>query len=605
MKSYIHQQLIKWLPFSLLGGILAFFYSILLIKEAPIYGLNLVTVFLYLWFLFSFLGYFVWTRFLFPQLQLYSKRWIAFWLITFLFAGFWLTDNIPVLYPIVLNASLASSLFLKGAFFISVAVGIGLSLFAVSVIFVARFTAPVVSQSSRYRWLLFALPMIFIWLIYLLAFWPGMMSADSLDQWRQVLSGQYYDHHPAFHTFTIWLLTRIALTPAVVALAQVIALGLVAGLILAYFETLGIPTPLVWIASFLFGISPVNGSMVITLWKDVPYSTALLAFTFLIFKSVQTKGKFFSHWYAWILLGITAALTALFRHNGLPVILATFSILLLVFFRQWRPLAFAFSLFLGLYFGITGPGYQLAHVQKSNTLLEDSTSLYTIVERAVPGSQVDAVLETMHPFVNDWQCSVFTSLTEANRHDPLNQDEAFVQKAINLVKFSPSLLAYDYRCNRSLIWIIWDPAGEVRNPSHAEYWIDSNPYGITPNSKIPILQTIIQDFVVKTSRDTNINWLVWRPALFLYIFLLVAVIYSLKQKNIKSVVFTVPILLQAISSTMIVIAPNFRYHYATYLVALLFWPLLFASPNKSSAKHQAGNAAEAGSALSNVITMQR
>lgn len=48
------------------------------------------------------------------------------------------------------------------------------------------------------RWPAFAAAglCIAVWAVYLLAFWPALMTDDSIDQWFQVLTGQLTGHHP-------------------------------------------------------------------------------------------------------------------------------------------------------------------------------------------------------------------------------------------------------------------------------------------------------------------------------------------------------------------------------------------------------------------------
>jgi hypothetical protein len=578
MKQLLNHRITSWLPTALVGCVLAFIYFFLLSKDGPLSGFSAFLIFLYLWAVFSLVVYVLWFKVLTPRLRAYTNRWKLGWFFGCLLAGGWLAVNIPIVFPLASEGSTAPSGLLKLLFTVGAAIGIGLGLFAVSVFFATQTTSPTEAQARpRLRWLFFALPIFSIWVIYLLAFWPGMMSADSLDQWGQVLSGVFNDHHPAFHTFTIWLLTRIALSPAVVALAQIVALSLVAGGILAYLESMGVPPLWLWTASFLFAISPVNGTMVNTLWKDIPYSAALLGLTFLVFRLANSGGKWIAKWSNWLIFGITAALVILFRHNGLPVILGLFLLLLLGFYHQWKPLALAFAVCMGLYFIITGPIYQLMQVQQSEAaLLENSISLYSIAARADPGTKSEMVLSTMQSFSGNWECSIISQLNQADQNDSKLPQGNFGEKAINLVRFSPALLLYDYRCNRSLIWIIWDPHGEVRDPSHAEYLIDSNSYGLLPDSKIPVLQTAISDFVARTAHDTEINWLVWRPALYLYLFFAVIAIHALRYKKMHLLFAALPILLQSIALTAVPSLPNFRYDYATYLVALIFWPVLFA-----------------------------
>lgn len=74
------------------------------------------------------------------------------------------------------------------------------------------------AKPSKLNWL-YVLPCIGIWMFYLLAFYPGLMSPDSFAQWSEASSLKLYDNHPAFHTTFIWLITKIWYSPAAVAAA--------------------------------------------------------------------------------------------------------------------------------------------------------------------------------------------------------------------------------------------------------------------------------------------------------------------------------------------------------------------------------------------------
>jgi hypothetical protein len=58
-------------------------------------------------------------------------------------------------------------------------------------------------------WVKYALPFFLVSGFMLLVFFPGMMSGDSLTQWKQAHSLVFSDHHPVFHTLTILLASRI------------------------------------------------------------------------------------------------------------------------------------------------------------------------------------------------------------------------------------------------------------------------------------------------------------------------------------------------------------------------------------------------------------
>jgi hypothetical protein len=79
------------------------------------------------------------------------------------------------------------------------ALGLGLLVLALGLWLVAQpwgnyKSAPV----GRWYWLRFALPCAGIWSVCLLAFWPAIMSVDSLNQWGQMITGLLVDIHPPF-----------------------------------------------------------------------------------------------------------------------------------------------------------------------------------------------------------------------------------------------------------------------------------------------------------------------------------------------------------------------------------------------------------------------
>lgn len=574
---------------SLIFGLFAAISYLLWLPLEQLTWLQITLFFFYLWALFSLGGYFLAIRLLLPMLAPCSRGAQAIILAGGLFGGVWLAHNIPLQMRPETAALLPFAAAFKLIFLLTCGVSLGALILLASAFFAFRLSTPAPKPAAlRSRWWRYAAPMLVIWLVYLLAYWPGMMSADSLDQWQQMLTGQYFDHHPVFHTLTIWLVTRVYLSPASVAVAQILFLSLTAGIILAKLETLGVPPTALWLVSFLFALTPVNGAMVNTLWKDIPYSASLLAFSFQIFLIAQSRGAWLLTKWNWLLLALTALLVALFRQSGWPIVTATAALGFVVYFRRWKPLTFAVILCAGLYLLIRGPLYDALHAQRSTAQLQSSTALYQIAADASPGDALDQAFAAAPLLSSERACDLPARLNRARQTEEVNPPTPAGQKIANLVRHAPQLLLFYYRCNRSLVWIIWDDHGEVRNTSHVELLIDSNPFGITPDSKLPALRDAITRYVYQTSHDPSLNWLVWRPALYLYVFLWVVCVAALKQKNPAILLAAAPLLIQSVLSTVINIAPNFRYHYAAYLNAWVFLPLLFlpAPPNAGAQSAQ-------------------
>lgn len=196
------------------------------------------------------------------------------------------------------------------------------------------------AQPFALGWHWYALPRVLVWSITLLAFWPGLLSEDPINQWTQMLSNMYSDDQPAFHTLTNRVITLVWLSPAAVALVQIGAMALAFGLTLRELALLRVSK---WVQAFLtalFALSPVNNLMVITLWKDVTYAIVMLFLFWMLLRVWRTDGAWLRSWRALVSIGVALAALALYRHNGAPTALLILPAFLIVGQRaHWRQIA--------------------------------------------------------------------------------------------------------------------------------------------------------------------------------------------------------------------------------------------------------------------------
>lgn len=76
----------------------------------------------------------------------------------------------------------------EGLIFVCNVIALSSIFFAVGVwVFAWPFKYVEQTRVSGWEWLLYALPMFFVWSLYLLAFWPGSLSFDFIYQWGQML----------------------------------------------------------------------------------------------------------------------------------------------------------------------------------------------------------------------------------------------------------------------------------------------------------------------------------------------------------------------------------------------------------------------------------
>lgn len=171
----------------------------------------------------------------------------------------------------------------------------------------------------------FAVPSILIYLVVHLAFWPAQMSPDSLDQWQQLLTWDFDDTHPVSGTLLNWVFYRVVPSPAFVVFAHYTLFALATGYFLTELRRWGVALPILMAAAVLFPLFPPNFLTVTTLWKDVPFATALIALTALCIRGVRFS--FILPVSVWVAMGAAGIVLVLLRHNGVIVAAGVFLVL--------------------------------------------------------------------------------------------------------------------------------------------------------------------------------------------------------------------------------------------------------------------------------------
>lgn len=486
----------------------------------------------------------------YPKRPLHWFLWVAvFWVL-----GLYFYLVIPAVPP----QSVAMSLYLAAW-----SIVVGSCLFIPAFWFVTRQYRTIwAAPPLRLQWLWFALPSLFVWSFYLVAMWPGSMSPDSLIQWREMLHGKYDDWNPAFHTMTIWLLTRLWMSPAIVAVAQIISLALVAGWGMSVLQHHGVPRQVLLCTSFLFALIPVNGLMAVTLWKDVAYSCAMLALVICLFQIVMTRGEWLAYRLNWLLLGIILVLLSLYRHNGIGPAIATIIVLMICFPRYWRTLSLAVLCAAMVYGGVKGPLYNALDVQRSDPLAKVakrlSSDLFSLPEKNSETNVIDS-----------------KAIDKVSAEKPSVPFLQVVMERIHstsrLWRIQP-LTEFHIRIEYVNMW-------RTRKGSELSIrYMSGNDLGYSEHSLLPILLIKISRFF-DWSRSEGLFSLMWRPAVFLYALTGLLAMLSWRLR-LRLYLLLVPLLANSLPYFLMVIHKSvFRYHYPLVVTGLLLIiPLLFLRP---------------------------
>lgn len=200
--------------------------------------------------------------------------------------------------------------------------------------------------------------------VYFVAYYPGIMVMDSVNQWNQIHHSYPWNNwHPIGHTAILWLTSKIWNTPATFIILQ----SIVYVTLFAYLTTL-LKQYLSkkWVGSIFFVLTaivpffPLQAMIVV---KDTLFTYAFLFFGIALYQTIRTNGKWLHHPFSFVLTLIATLGVSLWRSNGAPIILVMLLLIIIIlgFKNYWRLISIML-LSIGCYFVINGPIITKFHI---------------------------------------------------------------------------------------------------------------------------------------------------------------------------------------------------------------------------------------------------
>ena len=453
-------------------------------------------------------------------------------------------------------------------------------------------------KSQAFIFLSFCSIPFIIGISYLLAFYPGILTFDSVYQWDQLSQFKFSNWHPAYHTILMWLITRIRYSPSSVALFQIVVYSLVLGYGLYTLKNeLGLPYFLLILLDVAISINPINGMTVMTLWKDVLYSIFVLLLTLYVFKIINSQGEWITYKNNWLFFGLTIANISLLRYNGFPVGFGTIFMCMIVF-RHYKYFAQALIISILFFILITGPIYKIFNVDRSFSQPIGVIFIHPIAAQVNADTKLTksewGFLNEIFPLEDGWPYSCYDATVlfyKGVNFQPVQMFPKHMAKVFYLLTLrNPVATINHFMCLSSFVWQIEQPDNVIletiyvtnMDVSSNENWkIYQNL--VTQRSKIPFLQ----NFILKTiyySYSADPGKVLWRPAIYFYIFVIAVLASSIVSKNKSIFVLLIPVLIQSLIIGFTAQLQALRYQYPIYLVSMLFSLPLFYGALKSSAQ---------------------
>ncbi len=431
--------------------------------------------------------------------------------------------------------------------------------------------------------LLYSLPVLIIFTIVLLAYWPGILVSDSMVQWHQTQTGDFSDWHPAYNTIYIFLLTKIWNNPGFVLFVQCLIISLSVGFVLFTLEKYyKINKIYLFIMSIVFALIPLNFNFAVTLLKDTLYSTFILLLTGLIIEIINNS-SFFKNWKKCLFLFITLLAIALFRHNGIIVVVLTMLILIFKYKRE-KGVYLVFISWLVTYLLLTTVGFKVLNIEKSNyankygpishvfaRLLNTDGVTLTDEELDILSKfvDIDQLKETYNPYNMDY--SINSQNIDAIKE---NQTE-YLKLAIKVFSRYPKIVINHYIHLTSFLYspIPFEGSYMVGMFVETDLWEYEDIYPeLNENSKIPSLLKILKEVELKY-QDGILGVITMRPAIYMYLSIIFICILCYIKKNKSLFLILLPFLFNTLSLVPAIPVAMTRYVYSTMLVFyfILVW----------------------------------
>ena len=405
------------------------------------------------------------------------------------------------------------------------------------------------------------------------------MSSDSVDQWSQALGArELADWHPVLDT--LWIrLWSFARTPAVPIAVQILLLAAVVARGCRLQRAIGIPDWIVTFEALAVALAPVTVALELTLWKDIPYSIAVLAGTLLLWLLWRMPWRA-SRPAVSLSLGLLVGAMLAFRHNGFVAAICTVMAALWLAWPERRRLiwsatvgaatsmmlhagAVAVTGAIPMPPGVAVMGYLAAHVAAKTPRREGESR----------------ELDELYPLAETWpyQCGLTGPLifTTGFRKDHLAEQrwEPLILAA-KLTWRRPSVSWKHFVCASRLLWdptfgqsytmAIWQQSdGQYRS-------IPDNPFVSEHPLSVPMREWLLSSLMRTTRRGWIELW--WSPAIPLYLCLIACALVCLRERDLKVMALTLPLVGQSVAIAPFLPSLDVRYQFAAFLIALLLVP---------------------------------
>lgn len=306
-----------------------------------------------------------------------------------------------------------------------------------------------------------------VFLTWWLAFYPGLMTFDSVTYVWEVTSGHWRADHSVLYDVLVWLSLRTTGDLAALTFLQALGASGALAMLAAALRDLGVPARWTACAALAVAVVPATGSFVVTLWKDVPFALCALATTATLVRLALTF-----RWRSCAALGVEVLGLCLFRNNGFLTagIAIVAVVVVLRGARLWTALAGAVPI--AVSFTLSGWLYPALGIQAVRPSLTYATAYADIAvayaERPAVFHRSDLRLMRKVASLNHWGSTATCYNSDPTTGPGFNAAKAdlindrLVALWARILERAPDAVLGARLCRGSIAWVVFPERPEER-----------------------------------------------------------------------------------------------------------------------------------------------
>lgn len=211
------------------------------------------------------------------------------------------------------------------------------------------------------------------WIPYLLQYFPGIATPDSVDQIKQAIGLSALNaHHPLLHTMIIRLAMTIGQTFSnqntgilIYSIMQMLVMSAIFSFAIYYMAKKQIPEWIRVVATIFFALYPVNAIYSITMWKNILSGGAILLFV-ICMTEIATTTDFLQSKIKFLMLILVSLTVIYLLNNGIYIIILTIPFLILACRKNYKKILAFLIIILIMNTSINTLLYSVLNIQKGS-----------------------------------------------------------------------------------------------------------------------------------------------------------------------------------------------------------------------------------------------